>query len=90
MSVTALQIIQTVASETGLPIPVTLEGTQDAGTTQLIALLNSAGYEALFYYTWEQLTKKQLLTTVANVGAYNMPADWAYYVDQTQQNLTAK
>lgn len=90
MTVTALQILQTVASETGLPIPTSIEGTQDSGVLQLVALLNSSGYEALFYYTWEQLTKKQLLSTINGVGSYPLPADWGYYIDQTQQNLSAK
>jgi hypothetical protein len=90
MQVTALQILQTVAAETGLPIPQTLESTLDPGTLQLIALLNSAGYESLFYYPWEQLTRKQTLTTTDAVTSYPLPDDWAYYIDQTQQNVSAR
>ena len=88
MRATALKIIQTVAAETGLPIPITLAST-DAGTVQLVALLNSAGYESCIYYPWEFLQEKQIITGDGVTAAFPLPPDYLYQVDNTGNALDA-
>lgn len=81
---TALQVLTQVAGELGLPQPTTLVGTQSVQTSQLLALLNAAGAELLQYYPWEQLSAPFNITSVANQEGYALPADYAYFKDQTQ------
>ena len=86
MRATALKIIQTVAAETGLPIPITLSST-DIGTVQLVALLNSAGYESCIYYPWEFLQEKQLIVTDGVNTSFPLPADYLYQIDNTGNSI---
>lgn len=80
----ALWIVQQAQSEMGLPRAVTLQTSPQALDVQCMALLNSAGAELVNYYTWEELTKEFIITTVAGQGEYDMPADFKYFNDQTQ------
>ena len=84
----ALATVKQVAGELGLPAPVTLVGTVDLITSQLTALLNSAGNELLLYYPWEQFSSTFSLATVPTQGDYTLPADLAYFTDQTQWDNT--
>lgn len=84
----AVEIIKQATSELGLKPPTTLQGTDDATATQFLALLNSSGNELLEYYPWQQLCKEWAWFTVPGQGEYNLPADWAYFVDQTQWDRT--
>ena len=82
MRATALKIIQTDSAETGLPIPTTLAST-DAGTVQLVALLNSAGYESCIYYPWEFLQEKQVIVGDGVSESFPLPIDYLYQIDNT-------
>jgi hypothetical protein len=86
MRATALKIIQTVAAEVGLPIPASITST-DAGVVQLVALLNSAGYESCIYYPWEFLQEKQVILTDGVNVSYPMPANYLYQIDNTGNTL---
>lgn len=81
---TALAVVQQVAGELGLPQPTTLVGTTDVQSLQLLSMLQSAGNELLLYYPWEQFVVTQTLTLVPAQDEYAIPADLAYYRDQTQ------
>ena len=48
----ALDVINQIAGELGLPKAQSLVGEGTVQTTQLLALLNSAGNELLNYYPW--------------------------------------
>jgi hypothetical protein len=84
----ALDILKQVAGELGLPQPVTINGTQDVQTLQLLSLLNSAGNELLMYYTWEQFTQQWNFNTEEGKDSYDLPLDYNYFVDQTQWDRT--
>lgn len=80
----ALQTLNQVAGELGLPQLTTLVGTSDVQAIQLLAMLNSSGNELQLYYPWEQFRREWNFTTTANVGEYALPDDWDYAIDQTQ------
>lgn len=84
----ALDVINQIAGELGLPKAQSLVGEGTVQTTQLLALLNSAGNELLNYYPWEQFRKEWAFNTVADQGEYDLPSDWAYNIDQTQWDRT--
>ena len=84
----ALQIIQQVAAELGLPAPTTIVATTDVQINQLVALANASGNELILYYTWEQFIKEHSFTTVDGVPSYDLPEDWLYFTDQTQWDQT--
>jgi hypothetical protein len=84
----ALTLVKQVAGELGLPAPPSLV-TDDPQVTQLVALLNSAGNELNLYYPWQQFTKFHDFSLVKDQEGYPLPADWLYYIDQTQWDDTA-
>lgn len=84
----ALEVAKQVAGELGLPMPSSLFGTDEVQATQLLAMLNSAGNELLLYYPWEQFVKQWSWYTVDQQDKYDLPEDWAYFVDQTQWDRT--
>lgn len=87
----ALQIVNQVAGETGQTLVPTLFNPDDLSDTQnlqLLSALQSAGNELMMYYPWEQFRKELIIQLVAGVGAYPLPHDWAYFIDQTQWDRT--
>ena len=84
----ALQLLNQVSAELGLPTASTISGTLAVQTAQLLAMINSAGNELLLYYPWEQFRAEWIITTVPGEGAYSLPDDWAYSLDQTQWDRT--
>src|SRR5262245_53455467 len=84
----ALAVVRQITGELGLPVPASLVGTDDQSTTQMVALLNSAGNELLLYYPWEQFTEFWNLSTSDGLDKYDLPDDWAYFKDQTQWDKT--
>ena len=83
----ALDIINQVNAENGQPKLVTIK-VDDPLVTQVIAALNAAGNELLMFYTWEQFRREFLVDLVAGQDAYDLPPDWAYFLDQTQWDRT--
>ncbi len=81
---TALRVLNQAAGELGLTQPATVVGLQDVQSIQLLSLLNSAGNELMLYYPWEQFAKQFNIALVAGQEAYDVPADLAYFRDQTQ------
>ena len=85
---TALQVLNQTAGELGLPQAQTVVGLSDVQSTQLLALLNSAGNELMLYYPWEQFVKEWEFTTVPAQDTYDLPDDYNYFRDQTQWDRT--
>jgi hypothetical protein len=54
----------------------------------MLAALQAAGNELLLFYPFEQFTRTLTLPFVPGQGGYDLPADWAYFVDQTQWDTT--
>jgi hypothetical protein len=80
----ALWICQQAQAELGLPRATQLVQSLLVTDQQMLALMNAAGSELVNYYPWEDLNKEWILQTEAEVGAYDLPYDWAYFVDQSQ------
>jgi len=87
----ALKIINQVAAQTGMTQVTTLVAPDDANaiqTQQFLAALNMAGSELLMYYPWEQFRREWVFFLQANIGSYDLPPGWAYFIDQTQWDRT--
>jgi hypothetical protein len=84
----ALDLVKQVAGELGLPQPTSLFGQDDVQIGQLTAFLNSSGNELLLYYPWEQFATVWTFDTTPGKDAYDLPTDWAYFLDQTQWDQT--
>ena len=84
----ALQVLNQVAGEVGLPKMETIVVADNVQVNQLLAALNSAGNELNLYYPWEQFHKEIEYQLIADVGNYDLPDDWLYFIDQTQWDRT--
>lgn len=84
---TAQQILAQVASEVGLSRPASITDIS-VQNTQLLAALNSAGNELITVYPWAFLSEDWEFSTVEGQANYALPADWAYFSDQTQWDTT--
>lgn len=60
-----LTIVRTFAERTGLPVPDFVVGTRDAQILQIHSLLNEVCEDLCDRWTWQDLTKEALFTTVA-------------------------
>jgi len=72
MSSTMLQLMQQTSSELGLVAPTTVASNTSQDVIQLLALMNSAGYELLKEFDWRALQKEyrfysQAITTTGDV-----------------------
>lgn len=81
---TAIQVLNQVAGELGLPRVTTITNIVDVQSVQLLSLLNSGGNELLQYYAWEQFVKEWTVNTIQGQSTYALPSDLAYFIDQTQ------
>lgn len=61
---------------------------EDATVIQLRRLLKPAGRYLLRQHGWSHLQKTHTLDTVAGTALYDLPADFARLIDQTQWNRT--
>lgn len=84
----AVDLLKQLSMELGLPIQTTVVNADNPQGSQLLAALNSAGNELLQYYPWEQFSAPYQITLEAGKDEYDLPADWSYFVDQTQWDLT--
>jgi hypothetical protein len=85
---TALQIVQQACGELGLPVPDAVAGTTEETNIQMLALLNSAGYDLAANYQWEELTRTQLVNLNAVDDLYDLPTDYNFYLDSTGWDRT--
>jgi len=83
MEGTALQVAKQAAMELGLPVPTELVTSQEASSIQLLGLMQAAGNELVMAFDWEFLNKTHIITSVADVGTYPAPTDYARMLNQT-------
>jgi hypothetical protein len=88
MSNTALWIVQQACSELGLPAPTTVSSSTDATNVQMLALLNSAGYDLISNFQWEEMNRTYLFDTVDLQQDYPLPDDYNYFLDSTGWDRT--
>ncbi len=60
---TALQIVQQATAELGLTVPTFVVGNTSTDTVQLLALLNSVGYELQRQHQWQAICTEYRFTT---------------------------
>lgn len=85
---TAGEIINDAATEIGLVVPGGAANpdpwaSTDPNVIQLIGQLKSAGRELTKTRNWNYLRREALITTVAGVPNYPLPADFLNMIDQT-------
>lgn len=73
MSSTMLQLVTQVTSELGIPVPVTVAGSVNQDTVQILALMNASGYELLRKSDWRELTNPYSFFTqyTTTTGTYD-------------------
>ena len=81
----ANDILNRVAAEVGIAPIADPFASQDPFFLQLKYLLNTAGEELMQAYPWELLIRShQIVTVLGDSGAYDMPADFGYILNQTE------
>jgi hypothetical protein len=78
-------IVNAAASECGLVAVSDPYGSTDPAFIQLRNILTGAGREMLALYQWSKFVQVHTITTVVppDTGNYDLPADFAYMIDQT-------
>jgi hypothetical protein len=90
---TAIWVVQQAMIEMGLNKPAQLVASTDITVQQMLGLLNRAGTDMVIGFPWEQLTKEYVFNTANStvdglVLKQPLPADWSYFLDQTQWDRT--
>lgn len=88
MSLTALQIIQQAQLELGLHKSQAVAANLEVTGQQMLALLNGTGNDLLNSFPWQQLQFTGSIVTAVGTPAYDLPANYGYYIDQTFWNNT--
>jgi hypothetical protein len=89
-SLTALQIINRAAMELGLQYATEVSANTEMTGQQMLALLNSAGNDLVMSHTWSELNITYNFSSIVGQASYPVPADYAYYIDQSMWNTTAR
>lgn len=78
-------IINAAAAESGLTPVTGVFASVDPAFIQLRNILGTAGKELLALHQWNKFVKTHTITTVVppDTGNYDLPADFAYMIDQT-------
>ena len=89
MTSALLAIVQTAALEMGLPKPVSVIGNPDGQAGQMLALANREGEElADIEGSWPALRGAHVIPLVPGTDTYAVPADFAYYYQNTAWDRT--
>lgn len=84
-------VLQQVADEVGVTRPsVNAPVAADTSTQQFVALLKRAGEELIRGFDWSVLLTSGTISTVDGQEAYDMPDDFARFVDETQWNSSTR
>lgn len=65
-------------------------GSRDANILQLIRHLNACGRDLARDYSWTQLQRRHVFSTVAAQETYDLPADFLRLTDQTAWNQSSQ
>jgi hypothetical protein len=89
MSKTVLEVVQDAALEMGLAQPNSaLANPNDLTALQLAALYNATGEMLVKRRVWRELLSTHTFTTVNGQDAYDLPADFARSISQTEWDRT--
>ena len=82
-------LVNQVAIEVGVKKVPDVFAAIDTSFAQLTALADSCGYELLQDSAWEGLVREHAITTQStDSGEYDLPADFAYMINQTGWDQT--
>lgn len=81
---TALELVQTAAIEMGLGPPSAAYNNPDITAQQLGALINVTGEMLVKRRLWRRLFRETTITAVEGQAAYELPADFARPISQTE------
>lgn len=94
MSRTLLELAQDVCDELGLTRPTLFVNSSDQQQRQLLAFFQREGDELSKRegpnQGWQQLRKEHTITIVSGQANYDVPADFVYYINDTQWDRTNK
>jgi len=76
--------------ELGLQYATEVAASTEITGQQMLALLNSAGNDLVMAHPWSELNITYNFTTIDGEAHYPVPSDYAYYVDQSMWNTTAR
>lgn len=87
---TLLQICQNVAREIPLTVPTVLVGSTDETAKLLLACAQKAGKEIARAKEggWTVMQKEHTFSTVSGTTDYDLPSDFAYFIDGTLWDRT--
>lgn len=85
---TALELLNTVLGELGMPATNSINSTDDT-TRQLLFLANSVGEALALLPFWSELIELFTVTTTTST-VYDLPADWGVPLNGTAWDRTAK
>lgn len=83
-----LTVAQAVAEEVGLPAPASIVGSSNKTAKQLYRLINRAG-KRLAKRNWTILQTEYTFPTVASTASYDLPSDFARFLDLTMWDRTS-
>lgn len=85
---TAVQLMNQVLGELGLPQTSSINATDDT-TRQMLALMNGLGDDLCRVPLWEDLREEWLFTTTT-AAAYDLPVDWGVPLADTQWDRSGR
>jgi hypothetical protein len=85
---TVLSVVQTAATEMGLPSPNNVASNSQVQAKQLLALYNATGEMLVKRRVWRNLFREGTISATAGVGTYPLPADFARPISQTEWDRT--
>lgn len=85
---TALQLLNTVLGELGLPATGSIVST-DSTTVQVLYLMNGVGEDLSKLPLWSE-TRKEFLITTTTADAYDLPVDWLVPLNGTTWDRTGR
>jgi hypothetical protein len=89
--ITAQEIVNRVAVELGVATSENVDvfGSTDAKYVQLRNLLNTCGQDLVESFEWDYMRQEHNITTdAADSGAYSLPDDFGYMINQTSWERT--
>jgi hypothetical protein len=90
VTATATEIINSAASELGLPTVSLTTSTGDTLAQQSLALLNALGDELIRIHDWQFLEKVMTFTGDGTAASFPLPADFRRQINQTQWDNSGK
>ena len=92
---TLADVVNSVCKKIGFPTSADPAGSTDPVIIKMISAVNDAATDLLTMYPWQEQIREGTLSVVAETPgqeerAFDLPADYLAFVDQTQNDTTVK